>query len=279
MPVLPTAAARVFCDGIFGAPRLSHPEGVAIHPDGSVWCGTDTGELLRIAADGSSYARIGGTGGFALGLALDAAGNAYVCDLMHRSIWRWHAASATYAPFAGGGILVPNYPVIDPGRNALYVSDSRGEGNPGPGIWRYDLTTGLGGPWSAEADWDFANGMCLDEAGSGLYVIESFRACVRHVPIRPDGSAGPSRVVLTGMAQVLDGLALAPDGTLYISCYEPGRIYRRTADKAGVEVLIEDRNAVVLAHPTNMALKGERMYTANLGRWHVTEIDLRAGNA
>ena len=273
-PILPISAARVFCDGTFGTPRLAHPEGVAVHPDGAVWCGTETGDLLRIAPDGASYERIAGSGGFALGLAFDKAGNCYVCDLKHQQIWRWHAASGQYAPFAGNGILVPNYPVVDQARGVLYVSDSRGEGNPGHGIWRYDLATGDGGPWSAEANWDFANGMCLDETGNGLYVIESYRAVVRHVPILPDGSAGPARVVLSGMAEVLDGLALAPDGTLYISCYEPGRIYRRTPDRTGVEVLIEDRHATVLAHPTNIAIKGDRIYAANLGRWHITEIDL-----
>jgi sugar lactone lactonase YvrE len=276
MTLLPISAARVFCDGTLGTPRLAHPEGVAVHPDGSIWCGTENGDLLRIEADGSRYACMGSSGGFHLGLALDGAGTAYVCDLAHRSIWRRDAATGHFAAFASSGILVPNYPVIDAARGVLYVSDSRGEGNPGRGIFRYDLATGEGGPWSHEADWDFANGMCLDEEGMGLYVIESFAARVRHVPILHDGSAGPARIVLSGMEVLLDGLALAPDGTLYVSCYEPGRIYRRTADRRGVEILIEDRQAVVLAHPTNIALKGDRMYTANLGRWHVTEIDLRA---
>ena len=72
---------------------------------------------------------------------------------------------------------------------------------------------------------------------------------------------------------MLDGVALAPDGTLYISCYEPGRIYRRAPDGT-VAILIEDPNATVLAHPTNVALKGRKLFTANLGRWHITEIDL-----
>jgi hypothetical protein len=38
--------------------------------------------------------------------------------------------------------------------------------------------------------------------------------------------------------------------------------------------LIEDREATILAHPTNVALKGNTLYTANLGRWHITAIDL-----
>ena len=31
-----------------------------------------------------------------------------------------------------------------------------------------------------------------------------------------------------------------------------------------------------LAHPTNIAFKGDKLYTANLGRWHITEVDLAA---
>jgi sugar lactone lactonase YvrE len=270
--ILPLSAARVFCDGTFGTPRLAHPEGVAVHADGSVWCGTETGDLLRIAPDGSSYEKIGGSGGFLLGIAFDSAGRCYACDLYHRAIFRYDPATGRFDRFADAGILVPNYPVVDEARGALSVSDSRGEGNPGPGIFRFDLATGKGGVWSAE-DWDFANGMCLDERGSGLYVVESFTGRVRHVAIRPDGSAAPATDAVTGLGRVLDGLALTPDGTLYNSCYEPGRIYRRAPDGT-VAVLIEDPYATVLAHPTNVALKGDRLYTANLGRWHITEIRL-----
>jgi sugar lactone lactonase YvrE len=270
--ILPVTAARVFCDGTFGTPRLAHPEGVAIHPDGSVWCGTENGDLLRIAPDGSSYDRVGATGGFLLGIAFDVAGACYACDLFHRAIFRYEPATARFDRFADSGILVPNYPVVDEARGTLWVSDSRGEGNPGPGIFRYNLATGAGGAWSHE-DWDFANGMCLDETRTGLYVAESFTGRVRHVAIRPDGTAAPATDAVTGLGRVLDGVALAGDGTLYISCYEPGRIYRRAPDGT-VAVLIEDPTATVLAHPTNLALKGDKLYTANLGRWHITEIDL-----
>ena len=77
------------------------------------------------------------------------------------------------------------------------------------------------------------------------------------------------------MRNVPDGLAFAPDGSLLISCYEPSRIYRWRKDR-GLDVLIEDPAATTLAHPTNIAFKGDKLYTANLGRWHVTEIDLAA---
>lgn len=273
-PLLPISAARVFYDGIFSTPRLAHPEGVAVHADGSIWCGNEMGELLRIAADGATIERVGSTGGFALGLAFDSAGNCFVCDLKHAAVFRYDAASGTTTRFAASGILVPNYPVVDEKRGVLYVSDSRGNDNIGPGIFRYDLATGKGGVWS-HAPMDFANGMAMAPDGQGLYVVESDASQVSYVPIAPDGSAGAARVAVSGVSNVPDGLAFAPDGTLYISCYEPSRIYRLKPGGA-LELLIEDPKATTIAHPCNIALKGSKLYASNLGRWHVTEIDLSA---
>ena len=46
-------------------------------------------------------------------------------------------------------------------------------------------------------------------------------------------------------------------------------------DVHGIEpIRAEDRTSTVISHPTNIALKGNRMFTSNLGRWHITEIDL-----
>jgi sugar lactone lactonase YvrE len=272
MPVLPMSAARVFFDGIFAEPRLAHPEGVAVHRDGSIWCGTERGELIRIAADGSRHELLATSGGFSLGLAFDGAGNCFMCDLRHAAVFRYDAATRQMSRFTPPGILVPNYPVVDEARGVLYVSDSRGNGNIGPGIFRYDLRTGQGGVWSA-APMDFANGMAMALDGNGLYVVESDRAQVSYVPIDADGSAGTPTVAIADTRNVPDGLAIAPDGTIYVSCYEPSRIYRRRPG-GPLEILIEDPAATTLAHPTNVALVGNTLYTANLGRWHITAIDL-----
>lgn len=272
-PLLEMSAARVFFDGIFTSPRIAHPEGVAIHRDGSIWCGTETGDLLRLAADGGSVERMGGTEGFLLGIAFDSAGNCFACDLRHSAIFRWDAATAGMQRFASAGIRVPNYPIVDETRGWLYVSDSLGEDNRS-GIFRYDLKIGEGGLWCSET-MAFANGMAMAPGGDGLYVVESHAACLSYVPIRADGTAGPRQLVVDGVSNVPDGVALAPDGSLFISCYEPSRIYRWRKD-SGLEVLIEDPAATTLAHPTNIAFKGDKLYTANLGRWHITEIDLTA---
>ncbi|MDB5562023.1 MAG: SMP-30/Gluconolaconase/LRE domain protein [Hyphomicrobiales bacterium] len=270
--LLDMSAARVFFDGIFTEPRVAHPEGVAIHADGSIWCGTEVGDLLRIAADGSGVERMGSTGGFALGIAFDAAGNCFICDLKHAAIFRYDALRKKVEPFAASGIRVPNYPVADEARGVLYVTDSRGNNNVGPGIFRYSLKTGEGGVWST-APMDFANGMAMGLDGQGLYVIESDAAQLSYVPIEVDGSAGTPRLVVADLHNVPDGVAVAADGTLCIACYEPSRIYRLKPGGA-LELLIEDPHATTIAHPTNVALKGDKLYTSNLGRWHITEIDL-----
>ena len=270
-PLLEMSAARVFFDGIFTNPRVAHPEGVAVHRDGSIWCGTETGDLLRLAANGGSVERMGGTDGFLLGIAFDSAGNCFACDLRHAAIFRWDASTGGMERFASSGIRVPNYPIVDEARGWLYVSDSVGEDNRS-GIFRYDLKTGEGGLWFREA-MSFANGMAMALDGAGLYVVESDAPCVSYVPILADGEAGIRQVVVEDVRNVPDGLAFAADGSLLISCYEPSRIYRWRKER-GLEVLIEDPAATTLAHPTNIAFKGDKLYTANLGRWHITEIDL-----
>jgi hypothetical protein len=35
--ILDIGAARVFYDGLLTEPRLDHPEGFAVHRDGSIW--------------------------------------------------------------------------------------------------------------------------------------------------------------------------------------------------------------------------------------------------
>ncbi|MDR3372121.1 MAG: SMP-30/gluconolactonase/LRE family protein [Ancalomicrobiaceae bacterium] len=267
--LLPISAARVFFDGIFSEPRLAHPEGIAVHADGTIWCGTETGDLVRLAADGSSINWLATTSGFLLGIAFDRVGNCFACDLKHSAIFRYDAEGDRIQSFASSGIEVPNYPVVDDIGGWLYVSDSAGRNG---GVYRYDLTTGEGGPWSREA-FAFANGMAMAPDCSGLFVVESDGRCVSFVPIADDGSAGPKRLVVDQVLTVPDGLAFAADGSLFISCYEPSRIYRWRADR-GLQIVIADEAATILAHPTNIAFKGNRLYSANLGRWHVTEIDL-----
>ncbi|MCJ8323383.1 MAG: SMP-30/gluconolactonase/LRE family protein [Hyphomicrobiales bacterium] len=271
-PLLSSDALSVFYDGIFASPRLAHPEGVAVHPDGSVWAGTETGNLIRIAADGKSAEGIVTSDGFLLGIAFDAAGNCYACDMKHAAIYKYDVQAGTFTNFASAGITVPNYPVIDDKNNYLYVSDSYNFDEQGGGVFRYDLSTGEGGLWT-QTPMNFANGMAMAADGKGLYVVESSKAQVSFVPIKEDGTAGVHEVVVEGLDVIPDGVLVMDNGDLLISNYEPSRIYRHSKSK-GLELLVEDKLATILAHPTNIALKDGNLVTSNLGRWHISHVDL-----
>jgi sugar lactone lactonase YvrE len=138
--VLPIARAAVFFDGTFSQPRIFSPEGVAISPEGWIWCGTGEGRILRIAPDASRLEQVAHTNGFILGLAFDGAGHLFACDLRHACVFRVTLATGELTRFTPPGIRIPNYPVVDGARGVLYVSDSHGFNDPGPGVWRYDLT-------------------------------------------------------------------------------------------------------------------------------------------
>jgi sugar lactone lactonase YvrE len=268
MSALP--AGRVFFDGLMSNPRLAHPEGVAVAPDGSIWCGTENGELMRIAADGSAMERMAQGAGFVLGIAFDSVGNLYACDFIKACIWKRDTETGAFAVYAKGP-RIPNYPVVDLSRNCLYVSDSGGFGEVGPGVWRYDLATGQGALWCGHA-FTFANGMALAPDGQSLSIVETFGKRVSSIQIKPDGSAGAVSLLCDGIGGLPDGLAYDSAGSLFISCYEPSRIYRYSTD-GHLSIYFEDVLAHLMCHPTNIAFRGSTLFTANLGRWHVTAIE------
>ena len=61
-------------------------------------------------------------------------------------------------------------------------------------------------------------------------------------------------------------------GDLYISLYHPSRILRVAPRRHASTIYAEDPTAHVFCHPTNIAFDGPLLYTANLGRWHITEV-------
>lgn len=271
-PLLSQDRARVLFDGVFTTPRLQHPECVAVGPDGFVWCGSENGEVLRIAPDGSSIELVASTGGFALGLAFDGDRALFVCDLKHQAVFRLDLGGRRLERFTAPGIKVPNYPVVDARRGRLLVSDSHAFGTPGPGVWAYDLATGGGGLW-CDATFTFANGMALAPGGDAVLVCETFARRIVRVAIDAAGGAGAITTYADDLAGLPDGLAFDAAGALFVGCYEPSRILRIPAGGGAADVYIEDPTAHLFAHPTNIAFDGARLYAANLGRWHITAID------
>ena len=274
--LLPPGSAEVFFDGTFSDPRLSHPEGVAIGPDGWIWAGNQDGDICRIPPDGSGIEKVASTGGFALGLAFDGDRALFVCDHRHAAVFRLDLATSELSRFTEPGIVIPNYPLVDSARGRLLVSDSHAPGKPGPGIWAYDLATGGGGLWYG-GDLNFANGLAMRDGEDAVYVCETFDASITRIPVLPDGTAGAPEAFAAGLPGLPDGIAFDAGGNLVVGCYEPSRLLRIPPDGKGCAVLAEDATAHVFCHPTNIAFAGDTLYTANLGRWHLTRVAMDTG--
>ena len=271
--LLEASRASVFFDGAITDPQLDHPEGLAVHRDGSVWCGGERGQVFRIEPDGSSIEEVASTGGFCLGMAFGADDDLFVCDLKHAAVFRV-GTGGRVERFADGvpghRLRIPNSPAFD-ADGRLYVSDSHQFDRPGPGVLRFD-PDGQGELWYGQ-DLTFANGLALGPDGRHLYVAETFANRVPRIPIGDDGAAGEREEVAPTRGAWPDGLAFDVGGNLYVGCYEPSQVLR-VAPRGRVEVLFRELSAHLLAHPPNLAFRGTTMFTANLGRWHLSRLEV-----
>jgi gluconolactonase len=261
---------------------LDHPECVAWGLDGSLYAGGEAGQIYRIDVVQRSTQLVGNTGGFVLGIALDASGNVFACDSQRRAVIRMSADGTTSVITDGSverSMVTPNYPVFTrSGR--LFVSDS-GTWEENDGCIYVREPDGATHVWSTEAR-QFPNGLALDQGEKFLYVVESTGERVVRIPFNSDGSAGRMELVVDLTRTVPDGLAFDVIGGLLISCYRPDVIYYLSSNET-LTVLAEDYRGTILAAPTNVCFGGEsmkRLFVANLGRWHISEIPMTvAGNA
>ncbi|MFN8661775.1 MAG: SMP-30/gluconolactonase/LRE family protein [Thermomicrobiales bacterium] len=253
---------------------LDHPEGVACGPGGEVFAGGEAGQIYRISPDGT-VEQIASTGGFILGLCLDAASAIYACDMANHQVARI-APDGTISTWSAGApgrpMRVPNYPVFDADGN-LYVSDSGSSGKRDGCVFlvRPDGTTEV-----LAADLGaFPNGLALDAAGETLCVVLSDLPGVVAVDLRP-GHDLAIRTLVELPRHVPDGLAFDVDGNLYISCYTPDVIYRLAPD-GELAIVADDWASVTFATPTNIAFCGPERRTlvvASLSRWHLTRGEM-----
>jgi gluconolactonase len=260
--------ASVFCEG------LDHPECVAVHPDGTLFAGGEAGQIYHISADGRVVQQIASTGGFVLGVAVSPDGSwLAVCDLRKKTLLRLDLKSSQVRQIAGG-FSIPNHLAFSRD-GTLYVTDSGGFRQINGKIFRF-APDGSGGVWHP-GPFNFANGIALGPDGKSIFLVCTWLPGVERIEIRPDGSAGKRSVYARIPKALPDGLAFDARGILYVTCYTPARIYKVTPTRK-VSVLIDDWEAHTLSNPTNIAFGGEKfdqLFAANLGRWHITRIDLR----
>jgi sugar lactone lactonase YvrE len=258
--------------GVVAGPRLravvrglDHPEGVAWDPDARVLlAGGEAGQVYRATLDGTLETLATVAGGLMLGIALDAAGCAHVCDAANGRVQRV-APDGHVEPY-GPPIGFPNFPAFAPdGR--LFVSDSGGWDGFDGAVVRIDpdgAAERLELPPLA-----FSNGLAIRD--EHLYVVESQRPGVVRVPL----AGGPPEPVVALDRCVPDGLAFDREGGLLISCWQPNRLYRLAPDGA-LAVLIDDWTGEYVLTPTNTAFAGDGLATlvlASLAGWQLSAID------
>jgi gluconolactonase len=251
--------ARVLVDG------LDHPEGVAYDPAADViWAGGEAGQLYRVA--GGAFEEVARAPGFVLGLAVDGQSRLAVCASSDGSLCGYDGGEVHRI---ATGIGYPNWPAFAPD-GTLFVSDSGSWGADDGRLMRIDRD-GTVETFSRAAP-HFTNGCAVTPDGRWLWVVESYVPLVS----RFDLQTGEREEIACLLGTVLDGIAFTADGGALISCYRPDRIYH--LDAAGhAEVVAQDPQGTLLGAPTNVCFVGpelDRVVCANLGRWHLTLMDL-----
>jgi len=259
------------------ATGLDHPEGITWGPDGRVYAGGEAGQVYAISLEGT-VEEVASTGGFLYGVTTDGDGAVYACDFGRGEVARI-APPGEVETYSTGTVdhplRVPNFSAFDDDGN-LYVTDS-GDWAADDGLVFRVEPGGTTAVWS-DAVPRFPNGCCLSADGRWLFVIESHGRCVTRLPIDDHGSAGRPELVIELPGSQPDGIALADDGTLFVGCYRPDRVYRIEPGGAP-EILFDDPDGVSLNQPTSVAFIGpglDRLAIASLGGWSVVVADVRA---
>jgi gluconolactonase len=246
---------------------LNHPEGVAWDPvGGRVVAGGEGGEIYAVTLDGDVEV-LGSTGGSMLGIAVDGRGRVYACDEGNGEIARFDPATGSVTTYArgtdGGDMDCPNVAAFGPD-GVLYVTCSGEDDRPeivrvAPGGIHVERWT--------DAVPAYPNGALVMPDGSALVVVEAHAQRLVRVEIGPDGAAGDVSVIADLPDTDPDGVALAADGSLWVTLYRPDGLVRIGSDGTAA-VVVDDHLAHTFDAPTNIAWVGsklDRAVVANVG--------------
>jgi gluconolactonase len=261
------------------ASGLDHPEGIATGPAGELYAGGEAGQVYRLDQETSTGREIANTGGFVLGICLDAGGLLYVCDAGARAIlWVDPATGAigTYCDSAAGTPLeTPNWAAFAPD-GSLYFTDSGTEALDVVNGRLIRVPPGGGDGQILElGPLHFPNGMCVD-AAANVYVLETLTPRLSVV----DGHRTELVADLPGHSP--DGVALCADGGFLIGCYYPFRLLYVPPGGGRFEIVLDDPTGIHIPMPTNLSFFGPALASvaiASLGGDSIKAIELGIAGA
>lgn len=257
---------RFICEG------LDHPEGLCFAADGTLIAGGESGQLYRIDPGTGKWQTIAQTGGFVLGVCADASGGVYACDAGRNEVLRIDP-DGSVGVVSTGTFDNPNDCALDADGN-LFFTES--------GIYHPQRHTGRLFVITPEGETEcihpgpfrFANGIFVDAKASKLYMVESTAPSVLEFQLEGPrlASGDPTRRIELEPDTVPDGVVLDEEGNVYVAFYSPDQIgVIRT--NGSFEVIYRDFLAEWMNRPTNIALRPNEIYFANLGGWHIGAVE------
>ena len=259
------AMVRTVCDG------LDHPEGLCFASDGSLVAGGEAGQVYRIDPQAGTSRTLAETGGFVLGVCADRSGAVYACDAGRNQVLRVGPDGSVDA-LPTGPLDNPNDCAFDAHGN-LFFTES-GIYHPARRSGRLHVITPDGVSMCVHpGPFGFANGIFVDAGESMLYMIQSTEPSVLAFRLSGSGleSLEPARRVSLEPDTVPDGIALDRAGNVYVAFYAPDQIGVIRPD-GSFEVLYRDFMSEWMNRPTNIALRENEIYFANLGGWHIGAV-------
>lgn len=255
---------------------LNHPEGVTWNPvDGLVYAGGEGGEFYSVTLDGE-LTQVGSSGGSMLGLAVDARGRVYACDVAKGEIARLDPSTGVVETYArgvdDGDMDCPNVAAFGPD-GMMYVTCSGEDGR--PEIVRIAPGGGAAERWTTAVP-AYPNGCLVTPDGSALMVVEAKAERVVRLAIQADGSAGDPETFAELPDTDADGIALDADDNYWVTLYRPDGLVRITPDGA-TDLVVDDHLASTLDAPTNIAWVGpnlDRAVVSNVGGTTLSIADL-----
>lgn len=183
-----------FANGITG------PEGIAFGKDGTLYVGTDDGDILRIASDGT-HTLVASTGDPLAGITVAKDGTIFACAFGQNRVW-------TIDPQSGGASIYanvssPNF-LVQTRRGHVIVS-STFTGN------IVDVTNGAN--VILASGFAFPNGLALRKRD--LYVADTAQGTVQRLPFLDPGTLGPAQPYASGLT-FADGIAFDRPGNLFV---------------------------------------------------------------